>query len=765
MRPHRLAGVAAAALVLAATFGFSASARAATPTTLYVDRNPSVCSDAGTGTASQPYCTISAALGVVTSGQTVKVAGGDYPEHVTIATSGVSLEPATPLGPFPATPAVRLTGAAAGLTIDGQHDVSVTGIRIDAADGLAAADLANSTHLTLTTVLGACPATPSSLGLRLRAVTDSVLTDSAGCAATLDAASSGVSLKALRGVGYYRKSGPGVDIAGSHNTVTGSWFSSGPKGFTTVALEPGAAGNVVADNTILEDGGVAIANDGATGTALTNNTVMMTCGSGIRVSGASTGVSVENNLLEEQSPQSGCAAGGVNLGVYDGAVGQTAVDYNSHTALVAGRYPYAWPAPMTLAAFRAASGQGAHDSDGGLDTRIDSADSAAPGYQSLDRNGRFREDNPVVSDTGHGTVSYADRGSDEAVRGPAVALDFGIGANGMSIKADASGTSPGWAPIASYTFAFGDGTSVTQATPVANHQYTKGGEYAVQVTVTDTNRVAISTSVTRSVWPVLRSVALLASLNHSYVTAASPYMSSGTLAAGANVAANWERFDLVQPDSTHVALRSRANGKYVENVTGGDGTLWAHLNTTTNATLFTLVHNADGSISLAQDGKYVSMRDELYGRLTVTATAIDVTESFYLVDLPNLSVSLKAHANGRYVTAEAAGAKPLIANRTAVGTWELFDLVDVGNGKVALLSHANGWFVTAEAAGAQPLIANRFFARAWERFTVVANADGSISLIAAADNRYVTAESAGAKPLIANRTAIGAWEKFDRATH
>jgi parallel beta-helix repeat protein len=57
----------------------------------------------------------------------------------------------------------------------------------------------------------------------------------------------------------------------------------------------------------------------------------------------------------------------------------------------------------------------------------------------------------------------------------------------LQVTADASKSTPGSAPIASYTFDFGDGSAKVgpQAGPTATHTYASGGTYTATVTVTD----------------------------------------------------------------------------------------------------------------------------------------------------------------------------------------------------------------------------------------------------------------------------------------
>src|SRR5947209_5653790 len=81
-------------------------------TTLYVDKNNVSCTDAGSGTQTQPYCTIQKGASVAVAGQTVQVAAGTYAENVTPANSGTSTSPIVFTAASGAT--VTVTGTAAG---------------------------------------------------------------------------------------------------------------------------------------------------------------------------------------------------------------------------------------------------------------------------------------------------------------------------------------------------------------------------------------------------------------------------------------------------------------------------------------------------------------------------------------------------------------------------------------------------------------------------------------------------------------------------
>ncbi len=92
-----------------------------------------------------------------------------------------------------------------------------------------------------------------------------------------------------------------------------------------------------------------------------------------------------------------------------------------------------------------------------------------------------------------------------AVIPPTAALTVspGIGATPLAVIADASGSTPGTNPIASYTFSFGDGTIVgPQVGPTAKHTYTTAASFIVSVTVSDSQNVsATATSTVAAVTP------------------------------------------------------------------------------------------------------------------------------------------------------------------------------------------------------------------------------------------------------------------------
>jgi parallel beta-helix repeat protein len=94
-RPRWLLAAAAVAVAVAPVAARTASAAV----TVYVNRSSGSCSDAGPGTVSQPYCSISAALAAHHApGDSVLVYPGIYREQVTVPGSGQSGLPVTLAG-------------------------------------------------------------------------------------------------------------------------------------------------------------------------------------------------------------------------------------------------------------------------------------------------------------------------------------------------------------------------------------------------------------------------------------------------------------------------------------------------------------------------------------------------------------------------------------------------------------------------------------------------------------------------------------------
>src|SRR5919199_6298660 len=103
-RRPSLAVLAAITAALAAGVLGTAGTAGAVGSTLYVDRGNGSCSDTGSGTQTQPFCTISAAAKKAAAGNTVLVSSGTYSEQVSVK-SGAAGNPIV----FQAAPGATVT--------------------------------------------------------------------------------------------------------------------------------------------------------------------------------------------------------------------------------------------------------------------------------------------------------------------------------------------------------------------------------------------------------------------------------------------------------------------------------------------------------------------------------------------------------------------------------------------------------------------------------------------------------------------------------
>src|SRR6266498_1840733 len=116
------------AVATMAVLVLNARPASADTTVLYVDNGNPNCSDAGSGTLEQPFCTIKPAATRATAGQTVQVASGTYPELVTVSNSGA---PGSPIV-FTAAPgaSVTVSGQANGFKVAGKSYVTIQGFAV-----------------------------------------------------------------------------------------------------------------------------------------------------------------------------------------------------------------------------------------------------------------------------------------------------------------------------------------------------------------------------------------------------------------------------------------------------------------------------------------------------------------------------------------------------------------------------------------------------------------------------------------------------------
>lgn len=517
--PRRVVPVALAVLLL--SLGASRVSQAAA-SVLYVDRGNTACSDSGSGTIDQPFCTIRAAAGKVAAGQTVQVAAGAYPEAVTIPTSGTSTAPIA----FTSAPGatVTLSGQANGFVISGRSWITVTGFDITRTSsyGISVSD---SAHITLTgnhvSYAGQPVSGLTKSGIRLSNVSDSEIS-----ANRVDHNSnygiyfvSGSTRNTVKGNETFG------NAQGYQRAASGIRFYSSP-GNTAIAnvshdnedsgmeFDVGSSNSLVVDNVTYRNGDHGIDNRESTGQRLIGNTVYKNVTAGINIEGTSTGATVANNIMVDNgiaSPRTHS-----NIRVESGSTAGTTLDFDevylsvADTMLIWDSVSY-----KSLAAFQAASGQEPHgieadprwaDRAGGNfrltpgSPAIDSGNSGVSGQPSTDADGNGRVDDPDTPNTGAGARDYDDRGAYEFQAGtpidraPSAALSVtpASGTAPLLVTADASASfDADLTPIATYAFDFGDGTVIDpQSAATADHTYATAGTFTVTVTVTDTAGLA-----------------------------------------------------------------------------------------------------------------------------------------------------------------------------------------------------------------------------------------------------------------------------------
>lgn len=445
---------------------FAAPPRA---TTLYVDNTGTSCTDAGSGTAAAPFCTVQAAADVVRPGQTVHILGS-YSEAVTIRRSGTAAEPISFVGENSNFSVLQAPAGAATLTVRGVRNVAIRNLSVWGTTGQDAVDITRSSRITVDS--------------------DRISGNTTGIAVHVTGHSSYVTLSRDQ-IGQSDGAGVRIDAGGAHDTVTTDDFYS--------AASP------------------AIAVDGTADAEVTSNTVRYACNQAILVTGASAGSSVENNVVQNlltQSVNNSCPVTTQPVGglVVDSAAapGVTA-DYNTvYPYFAVSAYDWAGVGYTSAADLFNAVGQGAHDlntspqlnpnyyysvPDEGSSV-IDSANSSAPGELNSDVYGFPRLDDPLTPNTGGGTHGYYDRGAYE------MQDSFSLPLNSSAQQAPVGGPvtfsgaySDSWNETLDVSWDFGDGSPRVVGASTVTHAFAAPGRYSVTVTVADASGLTASTNV------------------------------------------------------------------------------------------------------------------------------------------------------------------------------------------------------------------------------------------------------------------------------
>src|SRR6266704_2646780 len=257
-----LIAVAATALV-----GLNVRAAAAAATVLYVDQNNPSCSDTGSGTSTQPFCTIKPAASQATAGQTVQVASGTYPELVTVSNSGA---PGSPIV-FTAAPgaSVTVSGQANGFKLAGKSYITIQGFTVANTSSYGFYISSSSSNVTIS---GNTVSNIASNGIYVTTLSSNVTV-------------SGNTVSNTTSYGIYNRSSSNVTISG--NTVSGTQSHA-------IYVSPSSSNVTVNNNQVSGITGYGFWANSSSGVTVSGNTISNTSNYGLHVD-TSSNVTVSGN--------------------------------------------------------------------------------------------------------------------------------------------------------------------------------------------------------------------------------------------------------------------------------------------------------------------------------------------------------------------------------------------------------------------------------------------------------------------------------------
>lgn len=496
-------------------------------TDYYVDRTSPVCSDAGNGTASAPFCTVTKGVSRLQAGNALYIGDGTYAETIKPSASGTASAPIT-ITSWPGRHPVIGSGVTNGAYISTRSFISLSNLTFTGTtgDGIY---VTKSDHITVrgntVTNAGRQAQSATAPGISIRTTNSSLVADNntnhnsdTGIYVTTTSTGNTVTnnQSSFNAQGWQRNAN-GINVTSPGNTIIGNVTHDNED--TGIQLYTGANNNLVTLNVTYNNGDHGIDNLNVTGGTIVGNTVFRNCTSGINLEGSTSGTyRIANNIAVDNAVYPAyagisCARRAGNIGVWDGAQNSTLVDHNlvhlSKTGVM-----YAWGTTFTsLAAMRTASGQeaagvqaDARFTDPGswdLTLRegspaIDRGDSGVPGEQAADIVGAPRVRDPNVANTfAAGPRLNDDLGAYEfqpdvppPAQPPVAALSVtpASGTAPLLVSADASATTDPQGQPMTYAFDFGDGTTVAgQSAAVASHTYDTAGTYTVTVTARNTS--------------------------------------------------------------------------------------------------------------------------------------------------------------------------------------------------------------------------------------------------------------------------------------
>lgn len=441
--------------------------------TIYTSTASATCGGepAGNGTAASPYCSVQDAVDAAVPGDVIEVegsAGAAQWAAITITTSDLTIVGVSTQSWISGS---QVTPTLPAITLDGVSNVTITNMMVSNRDAPDVA-IENSTGVTLE---------------------DDYLGGG--------------------GVSDLRQDSVSIDGASSDVTISRSYLDTNgwSPDYAAVSIASGAKNIVVASDLIAASGILAT---GVTGLDVVGDTIQRGCSSGIDIEGDSTGVYLENNVLEDADPsmdqqmggyQSQCTSDGdswaPDVNVAAGSTTSTTTGYNDFDVYGSDATdPYGWGGTdyASIAAYQSATAEGAHDTN---DTTVftgdylrdneaitiafnPSASSPAVGSANPDAPGEPSSDFYGVSPyTTRGAVQY----SQNNVAGVSLSVT-----DSSAFGVTATATVTGWTEAglevefdwddAQFSFT---NTSVSGDTITFSHSYAELGTYAVSVSVSN----------------------------------------------------------------------------------------------------------------------------------------------------------------------------------------------------------------------------------------------------------------------------------------
>jgi parallel beta-helix repeat protein len=405
------------------------------PVSYYVDRVNPNASDTGPGSASQPFKTIQAAANKATAGSTVLVLGGTYSEKVTVKSSGTSTAPVVFTAADGAS--VTVSGGTNGFAISNQSWITLHGFTVTSTSSYGIS-VTNSSHVTIdgndVSYAGLTQNGKTAKGIYLSGTTDARVANNVAhhnSDTGIYLASGSTRVDVVSNVAYsnasvYTRQANGIDVRNGGNTVAGNISHDNED--AGIRITSVTSTNVVANNAVSANGGSGINVLQSPGQQVVANSVYKNAASGIIVQGSSTGATLANNISVDNAINSTGAKG--NLNVDSTSTSGASLDYDLIYQSTSGVVQVVWAGTnyTSLSSFVTARGQEAHGlqadplwvsaSTGDFHLRsgspaIDSANSGANGQPGSDLEGRSRLNDPATTNSGTGTVLYADRGAYE----------------------------------------------------------------------------------------------------------------------------------------------------------------------------------------------------------------------------------------------------------------------------------------------------------------------------------------------------------------